>query len=593
MENRTMSEVFANDRHVRRDGAAAKPWTRHATMRFLLAIGWAACAMAAGAVVPTPVVTGPIPSDVPGTSAARNWPFFATHIVMSDYGYVEQEFFFEGTATRYSSPTGGAPNNTTTAIVQSTGHPYKTRMLVRRPTDPARFNGIAIVEWVNVTNGYDVEIHWQEQMAHYIREGYAFIGVSVQNAGVSGTGATPRGLKAWSPTRYSTLNVNDSGAVGNDQLGYDIFSQAGQAVRNVSSVLGGLPVERVIAKGESQSAQRLFIYFNAIHHLDPVFDGAMITHNNNSIRADIPTPPIIKAYSENEIRNAPAIQPDTPTLRTWTVAGSTHSEYYTMIARAPILLRDLGLQAFDTCATPARSRVPFYMVLNAGTDALVKWIRTGLEPPNAPPPLYSGTPLGPARDANGNALGGIRLPDMEVPVAWNAAVTCGLGGNHEMFDSAKLNALYPTHGSYVSKVAKASKAAVDAGFLLPVDAEITKEKAAGSIIGSGLTCGYLCIDEDAFPIHPSSSLLRDQTLVLHFVGNEAPVATLEEVTRHIATGYAATGVKAKDSFAKAAQGVRHYIWQIQQSLAAGHIVPETSTLLIDQANRLIQELEAL
>jgi hypothetical protein len=127
-------------------------------------------------------------------------------------------------------------------------------------------------------------------------------------------------------------------------------------------VLGGLPVERVIAKGESQSAQRLFIYFNAIHHLDPVFDGAMITHNNNSIRADIPTPPIIKAYSENEIRNAPAIQPDTPTLRTWTVAGSTHSEYYTMIARAPILLRDLGLQAFDTCATPARSRVPFYMV---------------------------------------------------------------------------------------------------------------------------------------------------------------------------------------------------------------------------------------
>jgi hypothetical protein len=52
-------------------------------------------------------------------------------------------------------------------------------------------------------------------------------------------------------------------------------------------------------------------------------------------------------------------------------------------------------------------------------------------------------------------------------------------------------------------------------------------------------------------------------------------------------------VKARESFAKAAQGVRHYIWQIQQSLAAGHIVPETSTLLIDQANRLIQELEAL
>jgi hypothetical protein len=571
----------------------AESRTLRAAMRCVIALSLAACAMVAGAVVPTPLVTGPIPGDVPGTSAARNWPFFATHIVMADYGYVEQEFFFEGTATRFSSPTGTAPNNTTTAVVQSTGHPYKTRMLVRRPTDPAKFNGIAIVEWVNVTNGYDVEIHWQEQMAYYIREGYAFIGVSVQNAGVSGTGATPRGLKAWSPTRYSTLNVNDSGAVGNDQLGYDIFAQAGQAVRNASSVLGGLPVERVIAKGESQSAQRLFIYFNAIHHLDPVFDGAMITHNNNSIRSDVPTPPIIKTYSENEINNAPTIQPDTPTLRTWTVAGSTHSEYYTMIARAPILLRDLGLQAFDTCATPARSRVPFYMVLNAGTDALVKWIRTGLEPPKAPPPVYAGSPLRPARDANGNALGGIRLSDMEVPVARNAAVTCGLGGNHEMFATDKLNALYPNHGSYVSKVAKASRAAVDAGFLLPLDAEITTEKAAGSIIGFGLTCGYLCIDEDAFPIHPSSSLLRDQTFTLHFVGNEAPVATLEEVTRHIATGYTASGAKAKDGFAKAIQGTRHYIWQIQQALLAGHIVTETSTLLIDQANRLVQELEAL
>jgi hypothetical protein len=571
----------------------AESRTLRAAMRCVVALSLAACAMVAGAVVPTPLVTGPIPGDVPGTSAARNWPFFATHIVMADYGYVEQEFFFEGTATRFSSPTGTAPNNTTTAVVQSTGHPYKTRMLVRRPTDPAKFNGIAIVEWVNVTNGYDVEIHWQEQMAYYIREGYAFIGVSVQNAGVSGTGATPRGLKAWSPTRYSTLNVNDSGAVGNDQLGYDIFAQAGQAVRNASSVLGGLPVERVIAKGESQSAQRLFIYFNAIHHLDPVFDGAMITHNNNSIRSDVPTPPIIKTYSENEIGNAPTIQPDTPTLRTWTVAGSTHSEYYTMIARAPILLRDLGLQAFDTCATPARSRVPFYMVLNAGTDALVKWIRTGLEPPKAPPPVYAGSPLRPARDANGNALGGIRLSDMEVPVARNAAVTCGLGGNHEMFATDKLNALYPNHGSYVSKVAKASRAAVDAGFLLPLDAEITTEKAAGSIIGFGLTCGYLCIDEDAFPIHPSSSLLRDQTFTLHFVGNEAPVATLEEVTRHIATGYTASGAKAKDGFAKAIQGTRHYIWQIQQALLAGHIVTETSTLLIDQANRLVQELEAL
>ena len=103
-----------------------------------------------------------------------------------------------------------------------------------------------------------------------------------------------------------------------------------------------------------------------------------------------------------------------------------------------------------------------------------------------------------------------------------------------------------------------------------------------------------CIDEDAFPIHPSSSLLRDQTAALHFVGNEALVGTLEEVTRQIATGYTqGSGAKAEKSFAKAIEGLQHYIAQVQKRLAAGHLVMETSTLLIDQTNTLIQELEAL
>ncbi|MET0918700.1 MAG: hypothetical protein ABWY07_09815, partial [Burkholderiales bacterium] len=130
--------------------------------------------------------------------------------------------------------------------------------------------------------------------------------------------------------------------------------------------------------------------------------------------------------------------------------------------------------------------------------------------------------------------------------------------------------------------------------LLPTDAEITKDKAAGSIIGFGLDCGFLCIDEDAFPIHPSSNLLRDQTAALHFVGNEDLVDTLEGVTRNIATGYTqGSGAKAKQSFAKAIAGLQHYIAQVQERQASGHLVTETSTLLIDQTNILIKELEAL
>jgi hypothetical protein len=40
---------------------------------------------------------------------------------------VEQEFFIEGTANRYNTPA------LATGIVVDSGHPYRTRMVIRRP----------------------------------------------------------------------------------------------------------------------------------------------------------------------------------------------------------------------------------------------------------------------------------------------------------------------------------------------------------------------------------------------------------------------------------------------------------------------------
>ena len=183
---------------------------------------------------------------------------------------------------------------------------------------------------------------------------------------------------------------------------------------------------------------------------------------------------------------------------------------------------------------------------------------------------------------------------MEVPVAHDGGETCFLGGAHVPFDTATLNALYPNHGRYVSAVAHAANASVAAGFVLPEDAQATIDKAAGSIFGYGLQCLYLCEDSQQFPIHPSSSLLRDQTSFLAFVGNEALVETLEEVSRNIAEGYTyGAGSKAQQSFGKAITGLNAYIGQVQQVLQAGHLRPETAQLLTDQASTLIQKIQAL
>ena len=88
-----------------------------------------------------------------------------------------------------------------TGSVIDSGHPYLTRMIVRRPADPKRFNGTVLVEWLNVTNGFDADNLWFFDWEHVLREGYAWVGVSAQNVGVAR-------LVSWNPTRYAGFRRN-------------------------------------------------------------------------------------------------------------------------------------------------------------------------------------------------------------------------------------------------------------------------------------------------------------------------------------------------------------------------------------------------
>src|SRR6187401_2372972 len=309
-----------------------------------LAIAGAGAATSA-ADVAVPTVTRMPAVSAPG-SPDHQYPFFSTDIVLANVGYVEEEFQFEGTASTY-----GAPAADGSVEIAESGIPYRTRMLVRRPAQASRFNGVAFVEWFNVTNQYDTDVLWLYQKEFLIREGYAWIGVSAQNVGLS---AAPTGLKAWSPARYGTLDVTNGGKVTGDALAADIYSQAGTAIRNVPAVLGGLKPTYVIAAGQSQSAGRMGPYLNGPHHRARVYDAALLTVSNQAIRPDIKIP-VIKVLSETE-RNSARQQADMPKVRVWPVTGSTHSEQYSLLSRAAFLKRDLDRPAVDACETPARSR---------------------------------------------------------------------------------------------------------------------------------------------------------------------------------------------------------------------------------------------
>lgn len=447
-------------------------------------------------------VSGPVAATAAPGDASRDYPFLATTLFPPGGGYVEEEFFLEGQATRYSTscPVIRCPVEASQEEprVVSTGHPYRIRLVVRRPADAARFNGRVIVEWQNVTNNWELDVQWYRAADYFIREGYAWVGVGPQRAGLHGT---PNGLRAWNPRRYGTLDVTAGGSITNDDLKWDIFSQAGRAIARPQGVdpLGGLPGRRIlIATGDSQSSNNLITYMNSVHRHDPVYAGFVLGGPVGlPVREDV-RQPALKVISEWDLLEAEhrVRRPDTDRYVAWEVAGSSHSDYHNFVVNSPVRFRDVGVRGIlpDTtnCQEPARSRVRLHLVYHAAYDWMARWIEAGTPPPSMPAPLALDTSQSPPlllRDELGIARGGIRLADVEVPVAFNTGwnrggvppvsdTACRQAGTHIPFDTATLRRLYPTRDEYLRRVREVTERNVRDGFLLAPDARQVIEAAA-------------------------------------------------------------------------------------------------------------------
>jgi hypothetical protein len=390
---------------------------------------------------------------------------------LASASYVEEEFILSGQATRY------AVSGNTTATVLSTGHPYSTRIVVRRPVSARAFNGVVIAEWYNVSNQWDQEVDWFQTHEHLLQEGYVWVGVSAQPVGVH----SATGLKAWSPSRYGALDVTAGGAITDNSLSYDIFSQAVKAVRNPPAVnpLGSLPAPQyVIATGHSQSASLLRQYYNSILPLSNILDAVVLHGWGQTLRDDIPRP-VFRLNSEGDVASLGAAvrQPDSAFRRTWEVAGASHGDWKLITDYGPLRKRDIGSYPGgypgepQTCALPSLSRIPQHMVQDAVYDHTVDWVAYGTSPPSAPPiSMTSITPPVVARDSLGLALGGIRLAQHEVPLRINSGVNtgpgfCFLDGSSVPLTDAQLAALYPTVQSYVDEFVKVTLDNVEAGYI--------------------------------------------------------------------------------------------------------------------------------
>ena len=442
-------------------------------------------------VAPGPEATiGPELTGGKGVSLAS-----ASTIDLAAVGYEEHEYLVSGTATSYTG--GPIPFDGKVELSPGVTADYATRIVVRRPSDPAKADGTVAVEWLNVSAGFDSSPDFTFMADEMVRSGTTWVGVSAQLIGVEGgevavsSGAPDagKGLVNIDPARYGALSHPG------DAFSYDMYTQVGRALKGQggAEVLGGIDPQVVLAVGESQSAFALTTYADGVQPLVNVYDGILIHSRGGAplrlgeagagasiatsifdppvqIRTDLDVPVLI-VETETDVTSVigyhPARQDDTDRIRLWELAGTAHADAFIVGAAADLV--PCGAKINDG---------PQRFTLRAGLRALETWVRTGEAPPTSPR-LDVDTATGKAvmvRDADGNALGGVRLPQVVVPVAAltgepgpSGGTICMLLGTTVPFTAARLAELYPSADAYRQAYEQATDAAIAAGFALPAD----------------------------------------------------------------------------------------------------------------------------
>jgi hypothetical protein len=409
-------------------------------------------------------------------------------------GYELHEYVAAGTAVAYAAGPDGLPDDGRWTLEAPSSAAYRTRILVRRPSDPSAASGTVIVEWLNVSGGIDADADYITLAEEIARQGHIWVGVSAQIVGVEGgdtlvtvgaiaDGYAGQGLKKIDPARYGSL-VHPG-----DGYAFDIFTQIARALRRGGEVLGGVEPEVLIAAGESQSAMALTTYYDGVQPETRAFDGffvhsrgsfplpfvgpgeavdlasAILTSKSHPIFRDDLSAPVMNIQTESDVgsilKSARVHQDDSETYRLWEVAGTAHADRHLLGPAADSI----------DCGAPVNDG-PMHLVAKAAFRALDAWVRTG-EAPLIAPRLDADS--GVARDEDGIALGGIRTPPVDVPVdvlsgvPGDMALICVLLGSTTPLPDTRVAELYPSRAAYQAEFEAATDATIAAGFVLEED----------------------------------------------------------------------------------------------------------------------------
>jgi hypothetical protein len=463
-----------------------------------------------------PKVTGPIAGTPFNGNAVAHTP-----LSLARLGYDEEEYFISGRSNVYDWLPSG---NFTVRILRS--GPYTTRIVVHKPTNPRRWNGTAVVEIVNMTGygpngGFDYPGVWANNWREITRQGTAYVGITSKPnifeslrrfdekryAGLSmANPLPPERQTCGNLPGNANYNPNQSKLYENGLI-YDAFSQLGALLHSDSpSNPLGAPAQRVYMLGLSQSAGYLKTYlrFIAPHATlgngDPIYNGYRAegavarrvpdAYRNLINQCATPLPasdpqlvipdrgvPMIELHSSADFGLDLPRQPDGLLYRLWEVSGTFHDDMWTFRYGYPNeasfkkALPKIARPEFPKCTNEYPPDPPYEDIYDSSLRALDEWVRFGTAPPHVAHIQDSdGTPV---LDRNGNPLGGLRLPAVDVPLAtyrtemFEPTANCS---HKTKLPEAELQMLYPTHSRYVQLVGESLRRLVEQRLLTPEDA---------------------------------------------------------------------------------------------------------------------------
>ncbi|NOW46305.1 pimeloyl-ACP methyl ester carboxylesterase [Novosphingobium sp. SG751A] len=429
-------------------------------------------------------------------------------------GYVQEEYFINGKGAIYSEKEDGS------LALRQGDVPYATRVILIRPRDPKRFNGIVHLA---LSHPNLAGTQWGRIDSLVLRSGAVYalaINGSDAPSRKASTPATPiatTDLPQWfDARRYAGFNIPKD-----DGIRWDIIGQVASALRDPAkgSPLAGWKVRRVYGSGWSFLGSQWRSWINFGFHDryrradgSPVIDGYLIGISAGAVDAGhVPLnstdpvkdrhqqklkmidAPVIELTSEMEaITNIYPLREQTDAAkggyRIYELGGVSHGDSGVTGQVRPstwqlLERRHGGVEPVPVCSVED-SDSPMRDVAQAALVNIDRWVSTGVPAPRAERMQVTGKDY--ARDAFGNPIGGVRVAQLDVPLVRYAEPPASMCGGkiprrnlkRLPVDPALIARTYPGgRAEYLAKFDARVDALVAGHWLLAPDAAAQKREA--------------------------------------------------------------------------------------------------------------------